>query len=35
MSFAGKWVEVEIMMLVYIGQAQKDKYSMYPHPAQQ
>jgi hypothetical protein len=29
MSFAGKWMEVEITMSSEINQAQKDKYHMF------
>jgi hypothetical protein len=29
MPFAGKWIEVEIIMLNKIRQAQKDKYFMF------
>jgi hypothetical protein len=28
MSFAGKWMELEVMMLSKVSQAQKDKYHM-------
>jgi hypothetical protein len=30
MSFAGKWMELEIIMLSKIGQTQKDKCDMLP-----
>jgi hypothetical protein len=29
MSFAGKWTELEIIMLSEINQTQKDKYCMF------
>jgi hypothetical protein len=29
MSFAGKWIEREIIMLSEIGQAQKDKFHLF------
>jgi hypothetical protein len=29
MSFAGKWMELEVIMLSEIGQVQKDKYCIF------
>jgi hypothetical protein len=31
MSFAGKWTELEIIMLSEISQTQKDKYHVFSH----
>jgi hypothetical protein len=31
MLFAGKWMELEIIMLSKVSQAQKDKYHIFAH----
>jgi hypothetical protein len=31
MSFSGKWMDLEIILLSEISQAQKDKYPIFPH----